>query len=252
MVRSGGGAWDVRIALISDIHANLIALQTVLDEIESEGIDRIICLGDVVGGGPHPHEALERLRRLRCPVVQGNVDAWSLAMKPYETSDESVWRMEAIDRWCVSRLMPGDFKYLRSFQPTVEVPLEAGRSLLCFHGSPRSNREIIGADMARAELIERLGDRRADVMAGGHTHEQMLRRLDETIIVNPGSVGLAFEYLPGGGSRNTAWAEYAVLTSEDGRLQVDFRRKPVSVEAIRTAILHSHMPHAEWWASNWQ
>jgi predicted phosphodiesterase len=89
-------------------------------------------------------------------------------------------------------------------------------------------------------------------MAGAHTHEQFFRRLDQTIILNPGSVGLPYETVAAGGARNPPWAEYAVLTCETGRLNVDLRRVPVDQAAIRQALLGSGMPHAAWWAADWR
>src|SRR5205809_329241 len=86
-------------------------------------------------------------------------------------------------RRCASPLRPEDRAYIRTFEPTVEVPLRRGQSLLCYRGSPRSNREEIRASTPDAELAERLGPRRAFVMAGGHTHEQLFRRLDHTIVI---------------------------------------------------------------------
>jgi len=69
----------MRIALIADIHGNLVALETVLHELAQESIDQILCLGDVGALGPQPHEVIDRLRQLQCTVVLGNTDAWLLA-----------------------------------------------------------------------------------------------------------------------------------------------------------------------------
>ena len=77
-------------------------------------------------------------------------------------------------------------------------------------------------------------------MAGGHTHEQLLRRHGATTLVNPGSVGL-----------DPPVAGYAIVSSEGGRLGVEFRRLPLNVEEVRDAALCSAMPHAEWWAAFW-
>jgi hypothetical protein len=79
------------------------------------------------------------------------------------------------------------------------------------------------------------------VMAGGHTHEQLLRRHAGTTLVNPGSVGL-----------DPPFAGYALVSSEGGRLDVEFRRLPLPVEEVRWAALGSGMPHAGWWASLWE
>ncbi len=90
-----------------------------------------------------------------------------------------------------------DWAYIRTFRPLVEVELGDSASLLCYHGSPRSTWDDIRAAAPDDDLAALLGDRNALVMAGGHTHEQFVRRLDETIILNPGSMGLPNEMLRG-------------------------------------------------------
>jgi predicted phosphodiesterase len=66
----------MRTALIADIHANLVSFDAVLADIDRARMDQIVCLGDVAATGPQPRETLARLRRLGCPVVLGNADAW--------------------------------------------------------------------------------------------------------------------------------------------------------------------------------
>lgn len=90
-------------------------------------------------------------------------------------------------------------------------------------------------------------------MAGGHTHEQMLRRYKGTIVLNPGSVGLPFERGPGADeARNPPWAEYAVVSHEHGALRVELRRVPIDIGAVVCAIRESGMPHAELLAQDWR
>jgi putative phosphoesterase len=243
----------MRVAIIADIHGNLVALDAVLAEIERERPDAVVCLGDVAATGPQPAEAVARLRALGCAAVMGNADAWLLDPRPYDTDDEDMRRIEAIDRWCAARLAPADLAYLRAFQPLVTLPLSGEASLLCFHGSPRSFDEIILATTPEAELEEMLGGYRAAVMAGGHTHIQLLRRHGETLLLNPGSVGLPFEQVDWGArTRNPPWAEYAIVGWAAGRLSVDLRRAPIDPGAVVRAALASGMPHAEWWAKDWQ
>lgn len=68
----------MRVALISDIHANEVALQAVLDDIARVGVDQIVCLGDVATLGPRPGATIQTLRDLACPCIQGNHDAFLL------------------------------------------------------------------------------------------------------------------------------------------------------------------------------
>jgi putative phosphoesterase len=241
----------MHIAIIADIHGNYVALDAVLADIEALRPERIVCLGDVAATGPQPRQVLERLRALSCPAVMGNADAWLLDPQPSETSDEDMRRFEAIDRWCAAQLAPDDLAYLRTFQPTAELSLGEGATLLCFHGSPLSNTDIIRAATPDDELERMLGGQHATVLAGGHTHTQMLRRYHDMILLNPGSVGLPYEQNPATGGRNPPWAEYAVVGWAAGKLSVELRRVPVDAAAIVRAARASAMPHADWWAQGW-
>ncbi|HEX5689000.1 MAG TPA: metallophosphoesterase family protein, partial [Roseiflexaceae bacterium] len=162
-------------------------------------------------------------------------------------------RFAEIDRWCATHLALDDLAFLRSFLPTVELELDGEMRLLCFHGSPRSFDEIILATTPDDQLEVLLDGRHAAVLAGGHTHAQMLRRFGEMLLVNPGSVGLPYEHNPATGrSRNPPWAEYAVVDAAAGSLRVELRRTPVDADAIVRAALASGMPHANWWAQDWK
>lgn len=242
----------MRIALISDVHGNLIALDAVLADIETLSVDRIICLGDIALTGPQPRQAIARLRSLGCPVVVGNCDAWMLNPEPGDRQDEAGRNIHDIDLWATDQLAPEDRDYLRSFQPTVAVPLDNDSSLLCYHGSLRSFHEPILPDTSHEQLDEMFVGTSARIYAGGHTHQQMLRRHGQSLVVNPGSVGLPFDRVPPlPPVRNAIWAEYAILTIDGERVSVDLRRVPFELAALRRAARESGMPHADWWAADW-
>jgi len=96
----------MRIALLADIHGNLVALETVLHEIAQESVDQIVCLGDVGALGPQPHEVITCLRQSHCPVILGNTDAWLLSPPGAKTSDSETIR--TITSWCAEQLTPED------------------------------------------------------------------------------------------------------------------------------------------------
>jgi predicted phosphodiesterase len=244
----------MRIALIADIHGNLPALEAVLAEIAAEPIDRIVCLGDVASLGPQPREVLARLRALGCPVVMGNTDAEVLdPAAPHDAPDEDARRIREINAWTAGLLSEEDKAYLRSFQPTVAVDLGDGATLLCYHGSPRSFNDRLMPDTPHDTLDAWFADHPAAALyAGGHTHNQMLVRHGKALVLNPGSVGLPFDTVPpGAGTRNPAWAEYAVVESDGGQVRVEFRRTPFDVAALLRAARESGMPHADWWSADW-
>jgi predicted phosphodiesterase len=248
----------MRFAIISDIHGNLTALEAVLTELEyrpaSAGgdVDKLVCLGDVAAFGPQPRQVLARLQACSCPVVMGNTDAWLLDPRPHEYRDQDTQRITEIELWCAQQLSPADLEYVRTLPPTVELPLGDGVTLLCYHGSPLSNTDVITSTTPDDELERMLAGFQATVMAGGHTHAQMLRRFGHVTLINPGSTGLPYERNPATGQVcHPPWAEYALVEWQNDAMAIEFRRAPFDLEALIQAALESDMPHAEWWIKNW-
>ena len=237
------------VALISDIHGNQVALRRVLDGLAAQGVDEIVCLGDVAATGPNPRECLDLLAERAVPVVLGNADDWLL--HPTFSAEAGTFhrQVEEVDAWCAEQLSQDNWRYLRSFQPVLRPSTPA--PLLCFHGTPRSNTEIVEATTPTETLVDVFAEHPETWLAGGHTHQQLVRRFREQILINPGSVGLGYQTGRDGKTRNVPWAEYALLTWRGDGMGVELRRVPVEVEAIRAAILHSGMPHAEQWAAGW-
>ncbi len=241
----------MRIALISDIHGNLTSFETVLAELEREQVDQIVCLGDVATLGPQPRQVMERLISLNAQVVLGNHDTFLLKPDLSVTYMNLDWFADTIN-WCAEQLLPSDFDYLRTFRPLLKIQLTNNASLLCFHGSPKSNIDNILASTPADTLDEMLSGHKATIMACGHTHVQMLRRHKDQTIINVGSVGMPFEQMPFTGEpRLLPWAEYAILNWSDGFANIELRRVSVDVAAIREAALASRMPRAADWVDNW-
>ena len=177
----------MRVGFISDIHGNLFALDAVLADLEQKQVDRLVCLGDICFG-PQAHECLDRIRELGCPVILGNWDSWSI--EGFPPADDPVGIMlYDIGRWWAQKLSDDDRAFVRTFVPTLDVPLENGSRALCFHGSPRSFSEWIFATTPDDEIGQMFDGQLAPVLVGGHTHLQMLRRFGQSVLVNPGSVG---------------------------------------------------------------
>lgn len=240
----------MRIALISDIHGNAIALEAVLAEVEGERVDRTICLGDVATLGSQPREVLDILRARRMVSVLGNHDEFLFVpelLHQYATGAP----IEAAVDWCRGQWRPADFDYLMTFERELMVPLDDCESLCLFHGSPRSHMEMLLATTPADELDTMLDGRRGAVLAGGHTHIQLLRQDRGRLLVNPGSVGMPFtEHI--GANPNTpptilAHAEYAVVRAEKGRISVDLRRIELDKKRLREAALESEVPLRGCW-----
>lgn len=233
----------MRIALISDLHANLIALDAVLADIKSVGADQVVCLGDIAALGPQPCEVVGRIRDLKCPTIEGNHDPFSgVSMVLRELED-----------WTRARLSEGDLAFLRALPATLEVALGPEATLLCVHGSPRSFEEQILATTTDDDLDAFFEGHEFTVVACGHTHIQLLRRHRQRTVVNVGSVGMPFERaFDGSGPPSVLpYVEYAFINWVKGALTVDLRQLPIDFEAYKASVRASGMPYQDWWCKQW-
>jgi putative phosphoesterase len=239
----------LRIAFISDIHGNLLALEAVLADLEQQAVDKVVCLGDVCFG-PQVHECLARVRELECPVILGNWDSWSTLEFPPADDPVGVMLYE-IGAWWARSLTDDDRTFVQTFHPTLELPLGNGSRMLCFHGSPHSFNDWILATTPDEELEKMFEGADTALLVGGHTHLQMLRRFGPSLIVNPGSVGQPFSQWWPRPIRVGHWAEYGIVEAEGGHLKVDLRRVPYDVTSLLALFEQSDMPHAHWWIESW-
>ena len=226
----------MRIALISDLHANDVALTAVLQHAEDEGVDQIVCLGDVATMGPSPVAVLEKIRKLDCPCILGNHDEFMLDPKLVYSYTDVREVIEAVD-WARDQLSDDHFAFIRDFVDALEIDLGGDAMLFVYHGSPRSNMEDLLATTPTDELAEMLDGGEAAVLAGGHTHIQMLRQHRGMLIVNPGSVGAPFKEAHDVGAPTILpHAEYALVEASDSSVNVSLRRVALAREALRDAV----------------
>ena len=239
----------MRIGLIADIHGNKLALDTVLDQLAARSVDSIVCLGDVAMLGPQPAEALATLETSRIPVVMGNTDAWFFG------GDYPGPETATLAAWCRERVPPDAVTFVQSFASTIEVKLNGGLRLLACHATPRNFDEVISAGTPTGEVVEMLDGARQEMIAGGHTHIQLIRQLDQQRFINPGSVGL-----PGIGpraadlarNRHVDWAEYAVIESNDDAISIELYRAPIALAELFEIARAVNMPLFDWWKTLWK
>jgi predicted phosphodiesterase len=187
----------MRLAVVSDIHGNLPALDAVLAEIARERVDLVVNLGDIVSGPLWPAETAARLRALAWPTIRGNHERQLLA--PTAGS--------AADAFAAARLGDEDRAWLAALPATLDL----GGGVWCCHGTPESDLryflETVTPDLgdhgspgvraaSAAEVAERLGAVNAPLVLCGHTHMPRIAHSGATLVLNPGSVGLpAFDDL---------------------------------------------------------
>lgn len=241
----------MRIALFSDVHGNGVAFRAMLADLRQQGVDAMVCLGDHAQGGPQPAECLELLRELDCAAVYGNSDHFLLTLDPGEEefTDEQIENA----KWGREQLSDELLEFHRAFQPTVELDLGDGQTLLAFHGTPRSRDEQIGPWQQENEFREPFDGLDALVFAGGHSHQQWARRMGDGYYVNPGSVGLPLDHHQSNDPpRADIHSEYAIVGVGGPAVTVDFRRVPFDVDELLRSVEESGLPNREDAAGHWR
>ena len=171
-----GGIILSRIAIISDIHGNLTALKSVLKDIEKRGVDRIFCLGDLVGKGPRGSECIQLAKKYCDKVIRGN---WDVFIRD-ETDNEII-------KWSQSRLTDEDFNYLANLPFYIEFELN-GKLIRCFHASPRSVFERIAPEYHTLEKCLSLFQNSEE------TESQHSKRTPDIVFYGDNYVGITSKY----------------------------------------------------------
>lgn len=238
----------MRLALLSDQHANDVAFRAALEDVERLGVEEVVCLGDVAQGGAEPAPTLDRLASLGCETVLGNADALLLEV-PVDSPEPVTERLLEVREWTLAQLGGSHLEQIRAFSPVVRRELD-GVSLLFCHGSPRSYDDVLLPERG-GEAVEPYLGHDAALLAGGHTHLQWTRRIEGGLYVNPGSVGIAYDRHAAEPPVLRPLAEWALVTLTDGVVAVEFRQVPYAAEDVRTAAKRSGRPYADEWAAQW-
>ncbi|MBV6397046.1 MAG: hypothetical protein HFACDABA_02650 [Anaerolineales bacterium] len=243
----------MRIAFLSDTHGNYPALQAALTDLKTQGPDQIVFLGDAATLGPNPAETLDALRALDCVYIQGNHDEAILFPQRALELQIGVHLHNALD-WASQRLSTADLEFIRSFRATYELETGAGDSILCFHGSPRANTDVLLATTNGDRLDELFADTSASVWIGGHTHVPLYRRYGAKLLLNSGSIGNAFKhaYVAGIVPELLPWAEYLLLDVDGRSLRADIRRVPFDAQEVLRLMAASKNPSASWWLEQYR
>jgi putative phosphoesterase len=223
----------MRVAVISDVHGNLPALEAVLHEIERERVELIVSCGDVASG-PMPAQTIDRLRGLRhARFVHGNADRGMVAA--FDGAEKPRLAGPAAD-WCATQIYREQRDFLAAGEDTVRLEIGGlGRVLLC-HGSPRNDLDVLTSRTPEGRVRELIAGAEADVIISGHTHLPYDRTVDGTRLINPGSVGMPYEN-PG--------AFWALIDGD-----VKLRRTDYDREAAAESIRRVAWPEADAFARN--
>lgn len=226
----------MRVAALYDIHANLPALEAVLDDVCRAGADRIVIGGDVLPG-PMPRETIAALQAVDLPIdfIRGNGDREVLAeMEGIENRALPEQARVAI-RWVAGQLDPDDETFLSAWPATLRMQIEPLGDVLFCHATPRSDTEMFTHATPCSALAPIFSEIDAQLVVCGHTHMQFDRIVGGVRVVNAGSVGMPF---------GEAGAYWMLLGTE-----VELRRTAYDLADAAIRIRNTGYPHAEEFAA---
>lgn len=220
----------MRIGVLSDIHANLPALEVVLDDAGRQRLDAIFCLGDLVGYGAFPNEVVELMRSSGIPTIMGNYDDGVGFDREecgcaYRDPDEKARGQQSL-LWTREHTTETNKAFLRGLTSQIRRDLDGRRGLLV-HGSPRRMNEYLFEDRPLSSFRRLGSSSEADLIVFGHTHRPYIKSVDGVTFVNAGAVGKP---------KDGDWrACYAVLDTAAASL-VEFVRLPYDIGKAMRAL----------------
>ncbi|WP_207427435.1 metallophosphoesterase [Pedobacter sp. SYSU D00535] len=229
----------MRIAIFSDIHANLPALEAFFEDIQKRDIDSWYCLGDLVGYNTWPNEVIEEIRKRKIPTIAGNHDLKVKKLKRDEGLEvDYAYHIGSDDaRDYLSRLP----RFIRKHFELDGAPA----TIMLVHGSPRSVNEYLLEDLEESYVSAMMEEEDADIMFCGHTHKPYHRTLTTSNsyrhLINVGSIGKPKDGDPRGCYVILTLDKSSSLKSADG-IKVEFFRFEYDVEKAASAVENSPLP----------
>jgi putative phosphoesterase len=230
-----------RLAIFSDIHANLPAMEAVKASIEASSFDGIYCLGDIGGYAGEPNEVQELIRSMGCPTVMGNYDegvgfnkddCGCHYIKPFDIEMSNTSFL-----WTRQHTTDANKAWLREIPREIRFEIEGKKVLLC-HGSPRDTTEYLFENRSDGYLKqfvpEGKADAHADIIVFGHTHVPFHRTVEGVDFVNTGSVGRPKDGNPQAG--------YCVLTIDGTNVSAKQVRVDYDVDIACTRLITAGLP----------
>ncbi|MBS1532773.1 MAG: metallophosphoesterase family protein [Bacteroidetes bacterium] len=248
----------MKIALFSDIHANLPALEAFFAHVDAQEVDAIYCLGDLVGYNIWPNEVIDEIRRRRIPTITGNYD-FGIGRRSddcgcaYKTDEEKA--MGKVSIAFTNEIVKDEQRaYLRALPHHIRLEFQLNNdklNVLLVHGSPRKVNEYLFEDRDEKSLLRIMEQADADVMCFGHTHQPYHRILqlaegDVTRYrhaINTGSVGKPKDKDPRGCYVLLHIDERSSITNKDS-IKAEFVRFDYDIERAAKAVEDSTLPNA--------
>ena len=219
----------MRVAVLSDIHGNLVALDACLTDLQAQGgADAIVAAGDLCMDGPKPKKVLQRLEEVGAQCIRGNTERYLSSVAPAEGAAEDLqiaWtRRDVGEKW---------LEWMRELPFALRMGEDENQLLIC-HANPTNDDEHVWPDADDGLLARLFGEERANAIAFGHLHLPYTRVWRGKLLVNVASAGLPKD--------GDARASYAILTERAGGWEARHRRVDFDVKKVATQLVDSGIP----------
>lgn len=227
----------MKIAVISDIHSNIVALKAVLEDIKKHDVHEIYCAGDLVGYAPYPNEVIELIKSNNIPTVLGNYDdgvGYDRFVCGCDYKDEKAQELGVQSiTWTKKQTTEENKDFLRNLPQELRFNKDR-YEIVIVHGSPRRLNEYLYATLPDDIFRELLDESKADVLICGHTHKPYHLEFGGRHVINAGSVGKP--------KHGNPQAVYAIIEIKN-TLSVEFNYVNYDYEKVAKAILASDLPN---------
>ena len=224
------------IAFISDVHGNLPALNAAVADAKAQGVNKIICAGDITGYGPFPSEVCNYLEENKIPTISGNYDCkvLNVIQQGKEIAAKMPKKKRELLFWTAKHIKKPAQRFLEGLPAMLEEELQVGRKLLVVHGSPMSNDDDIYPSITNVGLALKLGDKQPEILVCGHTHIPFIKRIGGVLIINCGSAGQPVDGDPR--------PSYAILSADENAIRGHIVRFGYDMNNIVIALKKTALP----------
>lgn len=231
----------IQIAIVSDIHANIVAFEAILENLKERSIDQIYCLGDLVDFAPWGNEVITLIRKRGIPCILGNHDeriAFDQPIVPLSHHDEiETSNREKAITLSKKTISEDNKKWLAGLPFRLELTFkikESFQRILLVHATVTNNDKYVYEGDSKESLVEAMGSDLPDAIVMGHTHMSYVQQQDGVLFVNSGSVGRSRE--------KDRKAAYTILTITETGVEAEICKINYDVARTAAAIYASDVP----------
>lgn len=218
----------IKLAVISDIHGNIVALNQIIEDAKKRNVDVFVASGDLVNELPFGNEVIDKLKEINAFSIKGNKEQYFIDYDEHKYNWPNIQFQNSV--FMYERMTKENLEYIKNLPFSLSLEYE-GVKIKVVHGSPESITELIHRD--DFDLIDKYTKNlEEDILVLGHTHEPIwVCNMNNKTMINAGCAGVS--------PKNIGLAEYVIINLENGKYEIENLKVPFDVNEIKIGILKS-------------